>query len=193
MTIDPDTQRNGDWIQTYTGRAFHYDDFGPQDICIEDIAHALSMECRYGGHTAWHYSVAQHSVHVYDHLAYIGATRITCKQGLLHDTPEAYVKDIPRPLKALLGTGYKHLDSRVWSAISTRYLVPFDLDPEVKVVDLQLALDEKECLLSRPDKEWTGVSAQYKRTGLTIPEWSPARAKTEFMNRFRREYGAHAA
>lgn len=190
--IDPDTKRNGDWIQTYTGRAFHYADFRPSDICIEDIAHALSMECRYGGHTAWHYSVAQHSVHIYDVLSSIGQDPMTRKQGLLHDAPEAYIKDIPRPFKAFLGNGYSVINDSIWQCICMRYGIGIDLPPIIKEVDLRLALDEKTELLCKGEKEWTGISAQFEPLGVVVPEWSPSRAKTEFMNRFRREFGAHA-
>jgi hypothetical protein len=191
MTIDPDTQRNGDWIQTYTGRAFHFDDFSSADICIEDIAHSLSMECRYGGHTAWHYSVAQHSVHVYDALLGETGDRMTLRQGLLHDAPEAYAKDIPRPLKARLGEGYKHFDSRIWAAICAKYKLKFELTPIIKEIDLRIALDEKRALLCKGEKEWTGISSAFKPTWISIPEWSPSRAKAEFMNRFRQEFGVH--
>ena len=193
MTIDPDTQRNGDWIQTYTGRAFHFADFTTEDLCIEDIAHALSMECRYGGHCAWHYSVAQHSVHVHDALVDLGLDDLTLRQGLLHDSPEAYIKDIPRPLKETLGHGYKALDQAIWHAICRRYNMPTVMAPIVKEVDLRLALDEKEYLLSSPDKEWTGISVQFQPLRTVIPEWSPSRAKSEFLNRFRRHYGARAS
>jgi uncharacterized protein len=189
--IDPDTQRNGDWIQTYTGRAFHFADFRSDDICIEDIAHALSMECRYGGHCAWHYSVAQHSVHVYDALVDFNLDDETLRQGLLHDAPEAYIKDIPRPLKETLGPGYKALDKAIWHAICIRYGVIPDIAPIVKEIDLRLALDEKAALLSRGHKEWTGISSRFQPLGITIPEWSPSRAKTEFINRFRRQFGVY--
>lgn len=191
--IDPDTQRNGDWIQTYTGRAFHYADFNDTDICIEDIAHALSMECRYGGHCAWHYSVAQHSVHVYDALEDLELPAWIKRQGLMHDAPEAYLKDLPRPLKHAIDCGaYRSLDEEIWRWIAMKYRMSPDVHPTVKEVDLRLALDEKAHLLTKGEKEWTGVSASFKPLGITIPEWSPSRAKSEFLNRFRREYGARA-
>lgn len=55
-------QRRGDWMQTYTGRQFWPLDPLPEDVFIEDIAHALSMQCRYAGHVTRFYSVAEHSV-----------------------------------------------------------------------------------------------------------------------------------
>lgn len=189
MTLDPDTQRNGDWIQTYTGRAFHYADFRPSDFCIEDIAHALSMECRYGGHTAWHYSVAQHSCHIYDAL--MDEEEMVRKQALMHDAPEAYIKDLPRPFKAYVGPEYKAINDDIWRAICIKYYIDEIMEPIVKEIDLRVALDEKACLLSKSEKEWTGISASFKKLGLQIPEWSPARAKAEFLMRFRQEFGVY--
>jgi hypothetical protein len=57
--------RTGDWIVTYTSKQFYITDPHPDDVDIIDIAHALSMLCRYGGHSAKFYSVAQHSVEVF--------------------------------------------------------------------------------------------------------------------------------
>ncbi len=81
------------WFQTYKGNRFY--PYKPEKIIIdiEEIAHALSNRCRWGGHSLEFYSVAQHSVLV----------SRNCPQsptwGLLHDAAEAYYPDIPRPLK----------------------------------------------------------------------------------------------
>lgn len=73
----------GDWMQTYTGRRFWPLDPVAGDIEIMDIAHALSNQCRYAGHTRFHYSVAQHSVQVSENVAPEHAL-----WGLLHDAPD---------------------------------------------------------------------------------------------------------
>jgi hypothetical protein len=83
-------------ILTYTGKMI--DPFNPTEdrICIEDIAHALSNICRYGGHCPIHYNVAHHSVIVSKYFAQPDL-RLAC---LLHDAEEAYLGDIPTPLKS---------------------------------------------------------------------------------------------
>jgi hypothetical protein len=119
-----ETQRKGDWQQTFTGRQFWPLDPRIEDIDIEDIAHALSLQCRFAGHCRTFYSVAEHSVRVSLLIeawnvreGYSGAWRYTsCLAALLHDASEAYCIDVPRPLKPYL-TGYKAIEADVMSAV----------------------------------------------------------------------------
>ena len=119
-----ETERKGDWQQTFTGRQFWPLDPRIEDISIEDIAHALSLQCRFAGHCRTFYSVAEHSVRVSLLIeawnvreGYSGAWRYTsCLAALLHDASEAYCIDVPRPLKPYL-TGYKAIEADVMSAV----------------------------------------------------------------------------
>ena len=96
------------WIMTYSGIPVCPLDPKPSDILIEDIAHALGMTCRWAGHCKTFYSVAEHSVRVADVCASLGRMKGYTDQqilelrmlGLMHDATEAYVGDIPRPLKS---------------------------------------------------------------------------------------------
>src|ERR1039457_118422 len=84
------------FIGTFSGLRFWPLDPNPEKILIDDIAHALAHQCRFGGHASRFYSVAEHSVHV---------SRLCPPEdalwGLLHDASEAYLVDLPRPLKQL--------------------------------------------------------------------------------------------
>ena len=81
--------RIGDWMQTYTGERFWPLDPRIEDIHIRDISMALGKLCRYGGHTIFFYSVAEHSVLVSEYVPEEYAL-----WGLLHDASEAYLSDI---------------------------------------------------------------------------------------------------
>src|SRR5690606_29748913 len=98
--------RKGDWMQTFTGRRFWPLDPRPDEICIEDIAHALSMQCRYAGHCLSFYSVAEHSVLLSQHVA-----EPFRRWALLHDASEAYLVDVPRPIKGDL-SNYRAVEAR---------------------------------------------------------------------------------
>jgi hypothetical protein len=76
----------------------------PEDIDLFDIAHNLSNECRFSGSCSVNYSVAEHAVLVARELRRRGAHPVTVLMGLHHDDHEAYLKDLPRPLKRALDT-----------------------------------------------------------------------------------------
>lgn len=85
-------------VETYTGGAVDLFDPDPADVQLLDIAAGLAHVCRFGGHCRAFYSVAHHSIHVSQELP--GDSPRLQLLGLLHDAGEAYVGDIPRPLKA---------------------------------------------------------------------------------------------
>lgn len=124
-------RRVGDWGCTSSGRRFYPEDPRHEDIIIEDIAHALSLQCRYGGHCLKHYSVAQHSVLV---------SRLCPPEdalwGLLHDAAEAYIIDIPRPLKkAPWMHGYRELEKRWMAVICEVFDLPLERPESVSKAD----------------------------------------------------------
>lgn len=106
---------DGHWISTYTGKKFHY--LCPQldEIDIVDIAHALSLTCRFGGHCKEFYSVAEHSIRV------AGWVNSQDKlSALLHDAHEAYLHDVPRPIKEDI-IGYRNIADRIQQAIDSKF------------------------------------------------------------------------
>lgn len=166
--------RHGDWMQTYSGRKFWPVDPRPEEVFIEDIAHALSMICRFGGHSLVFYSVAQHSVLVARNLR-----REHKRWGLMHDASESYVMDIPRPLKYFI-PGYKGIENNVMRAISLRYGLG-DMPADIKRVDNAILADEMSQLMAPPPEEW---HLPEPPLGINIKPWGPKRAKTEFMKEF---------
>jgi len=117
-------ERQGDFIYTFTGRRFWPMDPRAEDMCIEDIAHALSMLCRYNGHVDRFYSVAEHSMLVYHAVSWIRPGEPALHlQALLHDASEAYLADVPRPVKPYL-SNYRTAEREVERAIANAFGLP---------------------------------------------------------------------
>lgn len=107
-------KRVGNWMLTYSGKKFYPLDPHADEICIEDIAHALSMICRYNGHSRKFYSVAEHCT-IMSLDGFPGDPR----WRLMHDATEAYICDVIRPLKSSL-MGYDHIEWRLREIIGQR-------------------------------------------------------------------------
>ena len=118
MTADfsaHDDVNSGGWIRVRSGRTVNPLTATPEDIELEDIAHALAMMCRFNGHSEIFYSVAAHSVMV----SYLMAASLHSQNvsdpalvmwALLHDAAEAYLADIPTPLKRHTWMRFSHED-----------------------------------------------------------------------------------
>jgi len=179
LTRDHPTEppRTGDFMQTYTGHQYWPMDPRPREVYIEDIAHSLSLQCRYAGHCIKFLSVAEHSVLIARHLAAKHAPEVALA-GLLHDAPEAYCVDIPRPLKPYL-TNYEGIEQKNWLAIAVRYGLPTELPDEVHDADNRIIADELVNLVPMP---W---HARYNNPlGVKLRYWSPEKAEQEFMATF---------
>jgi len=169
-----ETTRKGDWMQTYTGRKFWPLDPRADEICIEDIAHSLSMQCRYGGHCQRFYSVAEHSVIMARFVSPANAL-----WALLHDASEAYLADVPRPLKRHLA-GYKDAEAAVMAAVCDRFGLPNEMPAEVHAADNRILADEIRQNMS--PMEWHGKHDNPLRMMLRF--WPPEKAEAEFLDWF---------
>lgn len=168
--------RKGDWMQTFTGRRFWPLDPRPDEICIEDIAHALSMQCRYAGHCLSFYSVAEHSVLLSQHVA-----EPFRRWALLHDASEAYLVDVPRPIKGDL-SNYRAVEARVMAAICERFGLPPDMPPEVAEADFRIIGDERRNL-SDCEAAWTNPP---EPLGVRLKLLTPIMAENAFLVAFDR-------
>lgn len=171
----PATDRIGDWMQTFTGKAFYPLDPKASDVCIEDIAHALSMMCRYGGHSVRFYSVAEHSVHVSWNVPSEDAL-----WGLLHDSAEAYCGDMIRPMKRFIPE-YEKAEAAIMLTICERFGLTLPMPEMVKYIDNAILGDEKDAVLAPCAHDW---GLRYPRLGATILGLAPSLAETLFLNRF---------
>src|SRR5829696_7572546 len=85
-------------IDTASGVRLDLDEPHPEDIRIEDVAGGLSKVCRFGAQTREYYSVAQHALLVRRLVVEAGHPELALA-ALHHDSHEAYLCDIPTPLK----------------------------------------------------------------------------------------------
>lgn len=171
-------ERNGKFIQVYSGGRFWPLDPRPEEITLDDIAHALSHQCRFSGHTEFHYSVAQHSVLVSDY----------CDEplaGLMHDSSEAFLVDIPRPIKPAIPQ-YLEIEAKIMAIIGKKFgfLVPVS-DNVIAIDNAMLWLEKNQVM--KPGLNWyqdKDANIPEEMKNLKLLEWSPRYAKEAFIYRF---------
>lgn len=150
-------------IRTYSGKYFDLEIMDPDTILIEDIAHSLSLEMRWGNHLSAPYTVAQHSVMVY---------RMVEKEhrleALLHDATEAYLGDMPKPFKNLFPE-FEKKEKELMAVIFKKFGLKLPLHKSIKKADtINLQL------------EWDS----FVRGIIPLEVWSYEKAKSEFMKAY---------
>lgn len=179
------SERVGPWMQTWTGRQFFPLSPLPEDVDIEDIAHALSHICRFGGHARTHYSVAEHSVRVSEWVADCGGSLDGQFAGLMHDAAEAYVGDMVWTIKQFdCMEVFRSIEDRVQDAIAKRFGFAARGVPIVKHADLKLLETERRDLLKRSTNPWHIDSMGILPLEGRIEPWSAPRARQIFLARF---------
>ena len=171
------------FIETHTGAKFEPLDPSIELIRIQDIAHALSQQCRFSGHTSVFYSVAEHSVRVSRLLEEWGADPVTVLWGLLHDASEAYLVDIPSPLKRSPAfASYREAEAGLMRMICARFGLPGIEPADVRRADAVLLATEARSLMPFVPDHWGGLTEA--ALGQDIIPWPSEFAKREFVNRF---------
>jgi hypothetical protein len=172
------------WTETYSGRRFFLSAPTVEMIDPLDIGHALSMHCRYNGHVHTFYSVAEHSAllqeAVEDRLG--GADEQLW--ALLHDASEAYLPDVPAPMKALLPE-YKAHEERVMRVVCERFGLEWPEPELVRELDRRIVTDEAQWLMFSRGEGWGGGPG----LGVRPTGWSPATARAIWLARFERLTG----
>lgn len=178
--------RLGDWIVTATGGRWYLTEPHPDDVRIEDIAHALSHVCRFGGHCREFYSVAEHSVHVLrllqrdwpnDYLLHM--------HGLIHDASEAFIGDVVRPLKITM-PDYQRLEAKTMEVIlGALGIPPLSHEQEVKLkhADNVMLMTERRDLIAHGGDEWTTTEEPSKDISVFDP-WDSLAARIEFLDEY---------
>lgn len=169
------------YIETYTGLNYYFLDPQPDQIEIRDIAMALANKCRFSGHTRF-FSIAEHSVTVAQRMGdELGM------YGLLHDAAEAYLGDIPSPIKQYLHD-YKTLETINEAAISKKFGLEWDIfkQGKMKHADLEALKVEAWYLIPSRGADWPMLQdpALKFETGYAPQCWSPQEAYDNFMAQY---------
>ena len=188
------TARNRHSIETRSGIFFCLTDPNPSHIKIEDIAHSLSMQCRFNGHCNKFYSVAEHCVQ-----CVMYAQKLHLKFGhsarmllfiLLHDAAEAYTGDIITPVKTLFDSTSvflrveADLESCIYEVLVGGQPAP-DVCEKIHQVDKMMLVTEFSLLKLHPEYCLEAVSCEPSPV-VELFCWAPEQAKEKFLRYFRR-------
>lgn len=190
MTVATLVDQGAPWVQTASGRAVSFAG-GAQPISIRDIAAHLAKICRFAGATSTFYSVAQHSVLVSQLCADFGPQGQL--YGLLHDAHEAYIGDIPRPMKQAISRMLGHdtlspideianrLDRAIMTHVGLDWPIPAAIRDGIHHADLRaLATEKRDLLPDEPD--WTaGLPPPWRAS---LKPWPWPKAEERFLTLF---------
>ncbi len=182
--MDRDLSRR-DWQMTASGRPFWPLRPRAEDVAIEDIAAHLSNLCRFTGATRSFYSVAEHSVRVAWAVESAGGTPAEVLWALLHDASEAYLHDLPSPLKHQPEMApYREAERRVQAVICERFGLPLKPPMFVTFYDRVLLRTEQRDLMP-PELPGEVRGDAEPLPGFIVP-WGPSQARRMFLLTFER-------
>jgi 5'-deoxynucleotidase YfbR-like HD superfamily hydrolase len=122
----------GNKMRTYTGRYIDAFNMTIEDIDILDITHSLALTTRWNGHSQEPYSIAEHCVW----MAERATTPETKMEALLHDASEAYIVDVPTPIKKRMPE-YLVVEEHIMSLVAKKFGFSLPMSEEVKKLDRQ--------------------------------------------------------
>jgi 5'-nucleotidase len=173
----------GPYLQTVSGRWLNPFDADPEQLEAGDIARALANLCRFGGHCRAFYSVAQHSVIVSQLVEQGGGDAEDAFAALMHDATEAYLGDMPHPLKhrSPLGAAFKAAEADLELAMRARFRIKADV-PEIKRADRALLATERRAF-SAETWHWPELEG-VEPLDLELTAWPPDEAARAFAERY---------
>lgn len=164
-------------IQTFSGRGFDLLSPNPAEIRIADIAHSLSLLCRFGGHCKAFYSVAEHCVHVSKLVPLPDAM-----WGLFHDASEAYCGDMLSPLKPFRPE-HGEMEREIQRAVAAAFHLQQPIPASVHLADdAMLATERRQIMERHSDVVWGRGNS--KPASVRLSCWSSPVAEWKFMERF---------
>ena len=135
------------------------------------------------GHSRVFYSVAQHSVIVSRVVEERGGDVEDVFAALMHDASEAYLGDMPHPIKhrSPLGAAFKEAEDNLERVLRERFGINADV-PEIKRVDRSLLATERRAF-SGESWHWPELEG-VEPLALELTAWSPDAAAEAFVRRY---------
>jgi len=165
-------------MNTVSGTILNLKHPEPAMITIYDIAIGLSRQVRWAGQTYHPINVAQHSV-----LVCALAPKAHKAAALLHDAAEAYLGDVCKPVKHLIGKKFARLEDRLLRAVFERFSLPYGQLELIKPYDLKVMELEHQALYKG---NWNNLNALQMEAGLPVGLWSEETAQIEFTKAYER-------
>ena len=169
------------YIQTFSGLSFDPMNLSVDSIDVIDIAHSLSLQCRWKGHCTRYFSVAEHSV-----LMSEVVSKEAALYALLHDLSESFIGDCPRPFKPLF-PNFKELEQQIRRTFDLKYGLEIpnkEIIEEIKCADLRMLATERYQNLRYTGIEWE-ILKDIKPYLICLGYWSPDLAEYRFLARFK--------
>jgi len=171
---------SGPTIKVASGKYVNVAFIGPDDIDIESIAQSLAMTTRFRGHIPRFYSVAEHSLHCMWTANRFGVPRTALLAILMHDAAEAYIGDLPKPLKQLV-PDFVALENQIHRAIGAKYGIDFELHhATVKRFDNMLLKAERMAFWPDDHSEWEGLGS-IEDAAVPFSFYGPETGKEAFL------------
>ncbi len=193
---EPNTRERG-WMQTYSGRRFYPLEPKAEDVELADVAHGLAMTCRYGGQCRSFYSVAEHCVLVSEivekHARNAGhhpdEVRLLAQLALMHDSAEAYIGDMIRPLKHQAEMAeFRRAEVAIEAVIAEAFKLKWTPEAHeiIKRIDDRILIDEITYLMPHPEAYLeTPLLRELSPLGARFDCLDPAEAQGAFLHRYR--------
>lgn len=183
------------WMQTRSGRKFDLENIEDNMIDASDIAWSLAHICRFNGHCRRFYSVAEHTILMMRMPQLLGRVfdprtqYVLTGQILVHDAHEAFVGDMPRPMKKLLGSAWSDVEDRIATHVRKSLGVhgpEFDDWGNVKFFDSCMLAAEARELMSWPPFDWElPPEAAESRLVISSPVGGPEALAQTWLSTYR--------
>lgn len=168
----------GPTILLQSGAYFDLLDPKSSNFTIEDVAHGLSMTCRFAGQCRQFYSVAEHCWHA----SFLVPDELQ-RAALLHDAAEAFIGDVTRPLKTLLPE-YKVIEKRIEAAIVDRFGIDGWDDPRIKHADQVMLHAEQAEMMPAHEDSWATSAGLGEPYPIAFEYRPPRLGRSMFLSRY---------